>query len=262
MLVLRSIGVVAVTAAVFGGGARPAGGEETAKPVEASAAGAGKLKTRPPASPEAVRAAKEGVDAMKRRDWKRAAAAWQESVKLDPANAGAWANLGKVQLQQREAAAAIASLEKAVVLQPALAEAWMALGMAYDRESATMRAISCLTRAVHENPTDARTRNSLAIVMKKAGWPGAAESELQKALDLDPRYAEAHFNLAVMYLERRPPLVEMARRHYESARQLGAEPDKEMEAQLAGGEPAVEETPPATKLPASKSEPKPTRPKS
>jgi hypothetical protein len=35
-----------------------------------------------------------------------------------------------------------------------------------------------------------------------------------------------------------------------------------MEAQLAGGEPAVEESPPATNLPAGKPEPKPTRPKS
>lgn len=258
MIVLRFDGVIAAAAALLAGGVIPVCSQEPKKSVEMPA-------VRSAASLEAVSAAKEGMDAMRRRDWKRAAAAWEQAVKLEPGNAGAWANLGKVQLQQQEAVAAIASLEKAVALQPALAEAWMALGMAYDREQAPMRAVSCLTRAVHENPADARTRNSLAIVMKRIGWVGAAESELQKALDLDPRYAEAHFNLAVMYLERRPPLVEMSRRHYEAARKLGAEPDKEMEAQLAGGEPVVEEASPAAerKLPAAnKAEPKPTRPKS
>jgi len=209
---------------------------------------------------------KEAVEAMKSRDWNRAESSWEKLVELEPGNAGARANLGKVQLQLKETAAAIASLEKAVSLQPALADAWMALGMAYNAEKAPMRAVSCLTRAVHENPADARTRNSLAIVLKSVGWTGAAESELQKALDLDPRYAEAHFNLAVMYLERRPPSLEMARRHYESARELGADPDKEMEAELAGKEPAIDEAPPPSgrKLPAvtkPQAQPKPTRPK-
>ena len=214
-------------------------------------------------SPEAVQAMKDGVEAMKRRDWTAAAAAWQQTVKLEPANAGAWANLGRVQLQTPDAAAAVVSLEKAVALQPALAEAWMTLGMAYDRQDATMRALSCLTRAVHEAPADARMRNALAIVMKKAGWKDAAESELQRALDLDPRHAEAHFNLAVMYLEHRPPALEMARRHYESARELGASPDKDMEARLAGTSPAAEDAPsPAAPPPPAKPvSSKPTKPK-
>lgn len=217
------------------------------------------------ATPELAKAMKAGVESMKRGDWKRAATAWEEAVKLAPENAGAWANLGKVQLQQKDAKSAITSLEKAVLLQPTLADAWLTLGMAYVETGATMRAVSCLTRAAHENSGDARTRNSLAIVLKKNGWAGAAESELQKALDLDPRYAEAHFNLAVMYLERRPPSLEMARRHYDAARQLGSEADAEMEAQLAGNEPAVDDSPPppAQKLPpASKDPTKSTRPKS
>lgn len=250
----------ALTAALLMGGACLSAAQEPAK--------------RPPSSPEAVQAMKEGVEAMKRRDWPGAADAWKRTVQLEPANAGAWANLGRVQLQMPDAAAAGASLEKAVALQPALAEAWMALGIAYDRQAATMRALSCLTRAVHEAPEDARIRNALAIVLKKAGWRDAAESELQRALDLDPRHAEAHFNLAVLYLEQRPPAVEMARRHYESARELGAAPDKDMESRLAGTDSASKDAaPPATAAPvppdklgpakpAKPSSSKPTRPKS
>lgn len=251
MLSVRLPLLIALTACLHPGGAFPAAAQEAEKAPE---------KATPPApakkgpSPETLKTIKEGVEAMRKGDWKQAAAAWEKCVKLDPANAGAWTNLGKVQLQQQKTDAAIASLEKAVALQPTLAEAWSALGMAYESVKAPMRAVSCLTRAVHENPADARTRNSLAIVLKHVGWTGAAESELQKALDLDPRYSEAHFNLAVMYLERRPPSLELARRHYDAARQLGAAPDKELEAQLEGKEPAMEETvtPPAQKLPRQK----------
>jgi Flp pilus assembly protein TadD len=220
---------------------------------------------RHPSSPEAVQAMKNGVEAMRRHDWKNAALAWQQTVKLEPANAAAWANLGRVQLHQQDHAAAITSLEKAVALQPALPEAWVALGMACDRSGASLRAISCLTRAAHEAPADAKVRNSLAITLKNYGWTGAAESELQKALDLDPRYSEAHFNLALMYLEHRPPALEMARRHYETARELGAEKDADVETRLAGPAPAAEEVPAPVKVPkkapAKSVSSKPTRPK-
>ncbi len=236
-----------VAAAMFACGAGASAAQEQAKAV-----------ARPAPSPEVVKAMKDGVDAMRRSEWKQAADAWGRCIKLEPGNAGAWANLGKVQFQQKETAAAIVSLEKAIALQPSLAEAWMALGMAYDADRAPMRAISCLTRAVHENPSDARIHNSLAVAFKKSGWKDAAESELQKALDLDPKYAEAHFNLAVMYLDRKPPALEMARRHYEAARSLGAEPDKDLEAQLAGPEPEVNDAPkPVSEKPSAK----PTRPK-
>lgn len=228
---------------------------------------------KPASSPEAVQAMKDGVEAMRRRDWKAAAGAWQETVKREPANAGAWANLGRVQVQQGENAAAIVSLEKAVALQPALAEAWVALGMACDRTGASLRAISCLTRAAHEAPGDPRVRNSLAIVLKGYGWTAAAESELQKAIDLDPRNAQAHFNLALMYLEHLPPALEMARRHYEAARELGAEKDNDVESRLAGPPSAAKDAPVARPAPAAAKKPpakpvsakpvssKPTKPK-
>jgi tetratricopeptide (TPR) repeat protein len=94
------------------------------------------------------------------------------------------------------------------------------------------RALSAVSRAVAEKPDDARGHNHLAAVNKALGWTTAAEAELQKALDLDPGYAEAHFNLALLYLERKPPAVEMARRHYLQAVELGAPGDELVEKQL------------------------------
>jgi len=52
---------------------------------------------------------------------------------------------------------------------------------------------------------------------------------MRKAIELDEQYAEAHFNLAVLYLERQPPAVELARRHYYRALKLGAEHDDELD---------------------------------
>jgi hypothetical protein len=48
-------------------------------------------------------------------------------------------------------------------------------------------------------------------------------------VELDQRYADANFNLAVLYLRRTPPLIELARRHYQRAIDLGAPRDPAIE---------------------------------
>jgi Flp pilus assembly protein TadD len=70
------------------------------------------------------------------------------------------------------------------------------------------------------------------VTVGKKGWYSAAEDEMRKAIELQPDYAEAHFNLAVFYLQRNPPAVELARRHYQKARDLGAAPDPDVEKRL------------------------------
>ncbi|MBV9273535.1 MAG: hypothetical protein JO333_06555, partial [Verrucomicrobia bacterium] len=52
---------------------------------------------------------------------------------------------------------------------------------------------------------------------------------LRKAVELDESYAEAHYNLAIIYTEHRPPELELARRHYYRALDLGAPPDLDIE---------------------------------
>ena len=70
------------------------------------------------------------------------------------------------------------------------------------------------------------------MVVRSLGWLDAAEAELQRAIELKPDYANAHFNLALMYLDRKPPARELARRHYERALALGAEKDDIVEEKL------------------------------
>lgn len=193
-------------------------------------------------SPAAVTAdTRNAIAAMRRQDWDAAAEAWEAVLLANPDNPAALSNLGKVEWQRRRLAEAAKHLERSVALKPDLTESWLTLGHVYLDLDSPMRAVSCLTRAVAESPADPRCRNALAIVLKRIGWNDGAESELLNAIDLKPDYAEAHFNLAVIYLERKPPALELAGRHYAMAKELGAEPDTLVEKQLKG-ESEIEET--------------------
>ena len=188
----------------------------------------------PVVSPDSAPHVQRAITAMRAELWKPARTSWEAVLKLEPENAAALSNLGKVQYQLGDFAAARDSLEKATVLRPTLVDSWLTLGQTYLELKAPMMAVSATTRGVAENPADARSHNTLAIVLKRIGWTNGAEAELQKALDLDPDYPEAHFNLAVMYLERKPPALEMAGRHYRRARALGASADALLEKLIRG----------------------------
>jgi tetratricopeptide (TPR) repeat protein len=170
--------------------------------------------------------------AFGKQDWKAAREAYEEMLELDDGNALIWANLGAVEQQAGNAKRAVECFEKSVQINPQLAQTWTALGLLMQNRGDTYRAISCFARAIHEEPEDARAHNFLAIAAKGLGWTDAAEAELQRAIDLKPDYGIAHFNMALMLLERRPPAIELARRHYEKALALGVAKDDVVERRL------------------------------
>jgi tetratricopeptide (TPR) repeat protein len=214
----------------------PAAEKAGAKVVDIGAEDGREAGTLPPLTQEL---AQRAAAAVSKRDWKAARAAYQEMVDADPANAPALANLGAVEYQLKDYDAAVGHLERALAAQPGLAQTWLTLGMVHYERDDPMRALSALSRAVAEKPDDPRAHNHLAAATKALGWLGAAEAELHRALDLDPGYAEAHFNLALIYLERRPPSIELARRHYLRSVELGTPRDDLVEKQL--NEPDFEE---------------------
>jgi Flp pilus assembly protein TadD len=94
-------------------------------------------------------------------------------------------------------------------------------------------ALASLAQAAVLDPKNAMVHQFLGVTLGQKQWYSGAEEEMRKAVQLDPEYAEAHFNLAVFYLQRNPPAVELARRHYQRALDLGAAPDPEVERSLA-----------------------------
>jgi tetratricopeptide (TPR) repeat protein len=176
--------------------------------------------------------ADKAARAFSKHDWDTARKAYREMLGVDPENPLAWANLGAVEQQAGNRAAAVDCFEASTRFNGKLVQSWIALGLLYSEAGDRYKAISAFTRALHEDPLDARAHNYLAIEAQGIGWNETALSELQRAIELNPDYGIAHFNLAAMYLDRKPPAKELAKRHYDKALALGIEKDDVIESKL------------------------------
>lgn len=203
---------------------------ETEEPIEL-----GVVEGNSKLSPEIRELAREGAEAVASQKWKRARDIYLEMVSTVPDNALAFANLGVAEYQLGNLIAASGNLRKSLNLNPSIAQNWQTLGLIHYKRGELEMAISALTRAIHEDPSEARSRLYLAAVVRDYGWLDAAVTELERAVETDPELADAHYNLAVTYLDQDPPRIELARRHYFSAVDLGAQPSPEIESAFANG---------------------------
>lgn len=184
----------------------------------------------PPFVPTALtEAAAEGNAAFAKKDFSTARRAYQRVLKIDPQNVMGLVNLGLVEFQLGNTTAAEDALRRAISLRLETAPAWLTLGMIQMDRGDSDAALASLAQAVQYDPLNARARNFLGVVVGRRGWIDGAQQELRRAVELDPAYADAHYNLAVFYLQENPPAVELARRHYHKARDLGVEMDASME---------------------------------
>lgn len=188
--------------------------------------GATLLHAEPPANVSSA------LSAFGRSDWKNAKAGFEEWLKVRPDDPAATANLGITEYHLGNKPRALELLRKAVRLAPEAAPAWLVLGMIHYEKEELDAALAALSQAVLYEPGNAQAHNFLGVTIGLKGWRDGAEQELQKAVELDPNYGDAHFNLAVFYLERNPPAIELARRHYEKARDLGQSADALVEKRL------------------------------
>jgi len=63
----------------------------------------------------------------------------------------------------------------------------------------------------------AEAHNNLGFSLLREGRNEAALTCFQRAAQFKPDYADAHFNLAVIYATASPPSKERAKRHYVEA---------------------------------------------
>jgi serine/threonine protein kinase/Flp pilus assembly protein TadD len=151
---------------------------------------------------------------------------YKKLLESQPDNVIALANLGVAQFRQGKLTAAQLALEKAVKADPNDAFSLTTLGTVMIEQNRTQDAVDYLERADSASPDDPVTLNYLGVASSKLGEFGKAEQSLRRAITVKPEYAEAHFNLAVIYAAAKPPSIALAKRHYEKALQLGASPDK------------------------------------
>jgi Flp pilus assembly protein TadD len=191
-------------------------------------------------SPAAKAAAEAGIEAMGNNKFDAAETAFLELLKLSPDNLSALVNLGVVEHRLGNTETAQKYLKRAIALNPDAALAWMTLGVTYMNQGNLEGATAALGQAVYLDPKNPQAHNYYAVVLAQREWYDAAEDELQKVVELAPSFAEAHFNLALIYFARHPPAVELARRHYQKALDLGEPPDKDFEAKLSAAPQATD----------------------
>ena len=184
-------------------------------------------------STEAQQLAKTAMLAMANGDLEAAQRDFEKVLILAPDNVATTINLGLVAYRQKRSAVAEKYLKTAIRLQPETGLGWLILGVVHYDQDQLDAALAALAQAALLEPKNPTAHQYLGVTVGKKGWLSGAEDELRKAIEIDPNYAEAHFNLAVFYLQRTPPSVELARRHYQKALDLGAAPDPDVVRSLA-----------------------------
>jgi hypothetical protein len=153
-------------------------------------------------------------------------------LQQDKQNVPTLANLAMIELDLDHLETAEINIKQAVALAPDDPYSLFVLGRLKFRQKKFDEAIDAFSRAAKLDPQDAQTQNFLGLALSEKGLRGPAETALRKAIQLDPGYANAHNNLAVIYLTQQPPLVELARWHYQKALAAGHPRNAELEKML------------------------------
>jgi len=174
----------------------------------------------------------EAREAFVSGNFAKAEELYQKYVEQQPDNVVALANLGVAQFRQGKLTAAQLALERAIKADPNDAFSLTTLGAVMIEQSRIEDAIGYLERANESKADDPITLNYLGVASSQLGQFGKAEQSLRRAITVNPDYAEAHFNLAVIYATAKPPSIALAKRHYEKALELGSSPDQRLATML------------------------------
>lgn len=181
-------------------------------------------------NPEAARRiAAEAAKQYAQQKLNDAEKGFQEALRLDPQNIEYLNRLSSIKTRLGKSAEAEILLKESLQHQLENPTAWLLLGMNQLEERQNEKAFASLVQAVLYDPKNAHAQNYLGIAAERNHWNDISEASLRKAAELDPNYADAQFNLAVYYLQLTPPLIEVARRHYQRALELGTPHDPKID---------------------------------
>jgi tetratricopeptide (TPR) repeat protein len=159
-------------------------------------------------------------------------------LQQDKTNVPTLANLAAIELDLGHLETAEINIKQAVALAPDDAYSLFVLGRLKFTQRKYDEAIDAFSRAAKRDPQDAQAQNFLGLALSEKGLRGPAETALRKAIQIDPGCADAHNNLAVVYITQQPPLVELARWHYQKALASGHPHNLELEKMLDAAKPA------------------------
>jgi Tfp pilus assembly protein PilF len=172
----------------------------------------------------------QGYFAAKQYD--KAEDAYLQILRRDENNALALANLAAIELEQNKLDDAEKHIKTALAQKSDDAYNLSILGYLKFRQEKYDDALDALSRAAKLDPQNPEIENYLGVTLGHKGLRTQAETALRKAIQLDPNYAPAHNNLAVIYVSQQPPLVELARWHYQKALAAGQPRNPDLEKTL------------------------------
>ena len=173
-----------------------------------------------------------GIAAFEKNDLATGRTLFRQVLQMRPDSLIALLNLGSLEYRAGRLVEAASLLTRAARVEPRSVAAWLTLGVVSCEQGKIDAAIAALAQAVLLEPENVKAHSYFGVTLGRKGWLDGAEAELLRAIELDDNYRDAHFNLAVVYLQRTPPSLELARRHYRHALELGASPDSLVEKQL------------------------------
>jgi len=122
------------------------------------------------------------------------------AVEIRPDYADALNNLGLLAAQQKHGDEAETYFRKAVEKSPQYAIAWLNLGNLYREQHRWAESQQALERALKIDPDDAGANYGLGLLFALQGDSAPAGEYLERAVKLRPNYPEALNNLAILYI--------------------------------------------------------------
>jgi tetratricopeptide (TPR) repeat protein len=194
-----------------------------------------KVSTEMPAGSAALAAQAQSFFAA--RDFGRAETNYLQILQRDPDNVVVLGNLAAIETEEGKLDAAEKHLKAALAQNPDDAYNLSKLGYLKFQQGKDDEAINALGRAAKLDPQNPEIQNYLGVALSHKGLRVPAETALRKAIQLDPNYAAAQNNLAVIYLSQSPPLVQLARWHYQKALDAGQPRNPDLEKALDAATP-------------------------
>jgi Tfp pilus assembly protein PilF len=126
---------------------------------------------------------------------------WNQVLRQEPNNAGAYNNLGNALRDQGKLEEAIAAFRQAIQLDPNYDAAYNNLGIALSKQGKLEEAIAAFRQAIQLDPNYDAAYNNLGIALSEQGKLEEAIAAFRQAIQLDPNYAIAYNNLGIALSE-------------------------------------------------------------
>ncbi len=166
-----------------------------------------------------LRDMQESAEALKAKEYAKAARAMEAAVRADPGNPTARVYLASAYEKQRDWKHAIATYEDAIQHGSSTDLILSRLGKDYLRAGNLPRAVDALEKASHTNPTDLDTLRNLGTAYLQLGRVAESERAFRAITVQDDHYAAAFNGLGLVAIQRGDG--DTARREFERAIEVG-----------------------------------------